>query len=307
MAKRSMSSHARINSHPAKRQRDHQDPPCPNSMGTRSRDWANLADGPAGLIAELALANDVADYVRFRAVCRPWRRCTPDPRAGGLDGRYLPRRWIMLDKAIDASRRRRFLNVSTGECIRMDLPELADAEHWLLALTPEGLLLLLHEPTMGARLLNPLTRQLTALPPVTAMLTREQQRAGHSGRDLAEALWVTGAGLVVDAAGGGGGAMVAVCFHCYSVVVAVAKPGDERWALLHDRYVSSTMAFAGRFYLAAGTRIMVLDTSGASPQLRTVVDRRVRFSGMADTAHLVDNAGELMLVHRALRRVGDSL
>ncbi|VAH58570.1 hypothetical protein VPH35_043483 [Triticum aestivum] len=111
------------------------------------RDWPNIGgDGPAGLIAELVLANDVADYIRFRAVCPPWRRSSLDPRlVGGLDGRFLPRRWIMLDKAIATSPCCYGLfNISTGECIKTDLPELA--EHKLLALIPEGLLLLLHEP-----------------------------------------------------------------------------------------------------------------------------------------------------------------
>lgn len=71
-------------------------------------------------------------------------------------------------------RRRRFLNVETGECIGTDLPELD--EHRFLTLTPEGLLLLLHEPTLTVRLLNPLTRQLADLPPVSNLLETERKR-----------------------------------------------------------------------------------------------------------------------------------
>ncbi|TVU38303.1 hypothetical protein EJB05_11665, partial [Eragrostis curvula] len=156
-----------------------------------TRDWANLGrDGPTGLIAELALGRDVADYVCFRAVCRPWRRCSPAPHdlpGGVLDRRLFPRRWIMLDTAFSDHRRHRFFNVFTGKWIRMDLPELDD-HHTLLAVTPEGLLLMLHEPTLVVRLLNPLTRQLIDLPPVTPLLPPH----------LPLRLWVDGVGVTDD-------------------------------------------------------------------------------------------------------------
>ncbi|GJN11307.1 hypothetical protein PR202_ga29487 [Eleusine coracana subsp. coracana] len=89
------------------------------------RDWASLMAGPAGLIAECALSNDIADYIRFRATCRPWRACCPDPRSSSIsDRRFHPRRWIMLPSASKARNSRRcFLNVYTGQRIQVLLPE----------------------------------------------------------------------------------------------------------------------------------------------------------------------------------------
>lgn len=263
-----------------------------NSASTSTRDWANLGDGPAGLIAELALASDVADYVRFRAVCQPWRRCSPDPRAGGLDGRFLPRQWIMLDKALAGPRRHRFLNISTGECIHMDLPELA--EHTLLALTPEGLLLLLHESTLVVRLLNPLTHQLTHLPPVTALLSPEQSRSRRCGLQIK--VMVSGVGLVADSS-------LAVSFFD-PMVLAVAKPGDDSWTVAHNDGMNTTLSFAGRFYCATYRGVMVLNMGSDQqpPRLHMVADRSKSFyfNPMAHSLHLADNGGELMLVHRTL-------
>ncbi|KAF7017086.1 hypothetical protein CFC21_030577 [Triticum aestivum] len=245
------------------------------------------------MIAELALASDVADYVRFRAVCQPWRRCSPDPRAGGLDGRFLPRQWIMLDKSFAGPRRHRFLNVSTGECIRMDLPELAG--HTLLALTPEGLLLLLHEPSLVVRLLNPLTHQLTDLPPMTALLTPEQHRSWSCGFEMGKLISVSGVGLVAEAS------TVAVSFFNQGFVVA--KPDDVSWTVVGNGSMSSCMPFAGRFYCANYRGVMLLTTSSDQqpPRLHMVVDRSKScdlFQMMRTHHQLVDNGGELMLVLR---------
>ncbi|EMS46867.1 hypothetical protein TRIUR3_08522 [Triticum urartu] len=129
------------------------------------RDWADLIAGPVGLIAERVLADDVADYLRFRAVCRTWRRCTASPHAhDSLDRRFHPRRWIMLAQTLGAIRKRRdFLNISTGERIRVNLPELR-YQYVFGATSDGGLIVLCDKRTYVVRLLNPLTRQLTTLP-----------------------------------------------------------------------------------------------------------------------------------------------
>lgn len=117
------------------------------------------------MVAERALSNDVADYIRSRAACSAWRRRSEDPRAhGGLCRQFHPRQWIVLRDKRDAARphRRRFLNVSTGECIRMVLSELDG--HTVLAVMPDE-----REPAV--RLLNPLTGLRTDLPSVTAPLS----------------------------------------------------------------------------------------------------------------------------------------
>jgi hypothetical protein len=60
-------------------------------------DWANLATELAEDIAGRLLSADVSEYIRFRAVCRPWRELTDDPRAqGGLDIRFRPHHWFQL-------------------------------------------------------------------------------------------------------------------------------------------------------------------------------------------------------------------
>ena len=74
----------------------------------------------------------------------------------------------MLGEVHAAPSRRFFLNTSTGECVQVDISDLRD--HDVLAITAEGLLVLLHEPD-HVRLLYLFTGHFLAdLPPVTTLL-----------------------------------------------------------------------------------------------------------------------------------------
>ena len=285
----------------------------PNSdlCALRRRDWASLSFGPAVLIAERVLSANLADYVRLRAVCSTWRRCTEDPRAdargGALDRRFHPRQWIMLDDSVGRVRPRhsRFLNVSTGDCVRMELPELTGRV--VLAPTPEGLLLLLNDDeTHAVCLLNPLTGSRTDLPPATALLSGyKPDRFFQRSTGNEEALEVYGVGITHDST-------VVVNFGEHRQL-AVARPGNDHWTRMRceeDRIGGPILSFAGRVYCIVCETVMVVETSPDEhpPRLAKVamigdpIERSSRpLLNVLDTLHLVDNGGELMVVHRIPR------
>ncbi|TVU04337.1 hypothetical protein EJB05_50103, partial [Eragrostis curvula] len=258
--------------------------------------WAELTYGLAGLIAERALANGVEDYLSFHAVCREWRRSAKAIAVlaqGCLDRRFFPRRWIML-REVSSSSRRRFLNVSTGECVHTELPELDG--YRLLNATAEGLLALLDASTYAVRLLNPLTRQLAELPSLYPLLPAET-RHEISRYGLAYALELVGLGLAGDAT-------VALCFHMPRILV-VAKPGDSSWTLVDSgkRWIYSAMSFEGRFYCADGSAVMALEPTTADQPPRLVVVAKITIPVSLlcrDTVHLVEGDGKLFLLHRKI-------
>ncbi|KAM0830546.1 hypothetical protein ACQ4PT_066135 [Festuca glaucescens] len=262
-------------------------------------DWSSLGDGTAGMIAERLLADDVTDYVCFRAVCRPWRQCTGDPRAHGmLDRRFLPRRWIMLREEAADPDRRRLLNVSTGQCVQAHLPELRG--HDVCASTVEGLLVLLNRVTYAVRLLNPLTRQVADLPPATTLYSL-YWRAGMYDADPTLDFKVSAADLADDAA------TVAVLFEEVQML-AVAKPGDKQWTLVEQgTSFSRAISFAGCFYCTTDSDINMVDIRDSQPP-RLVVAAKIspQLSGIASTMHLLDNDGELLLFSHTIKlRAGE--
>uniref|UniRef100_A0A0E0EDK0 KIB1-4 beta-propeller domain-containing protein n=1 Tax=Oryza meridionalis TaxID=40149 RepID=A0A0E0EDK0_9ORYZ len=253
-----------------------------------------MTSGPAGLVAERALANDVADYIRFRAMCRA---CMATVRRGRPARRRRPRPPLPPPPVDHAPRTttRSLTGVPavSSTSIQIDLPELDG--HWVFGPTAEGLLLLLDKRTSVVRLLNPLTRHRADLPPLIPLINVPWLRqfcldySGNIRKDMRELFDVSCAGLADDST------IVLHSLYPRTMLVA-AKLGDERWTLLHDGSpFMSTIPFGGRFYCA--TKRGTGGGDGRPPRLVTAAKLAFPVGLKAHTLHLVDNGGELMLVH----------
>uniref|UniRef100_A0A0D9VYS1 KIB1-4 beta-propeller domain-containing protein n=1 Tax=Leersia perrieri TaxID=77586 RepID=A0A0D9VYS1_9ORYZ len=242
-------------------------------INTDWRDWTNLGEGPAGLIAERILSNDFA--VRGDSA--------PRTRA---DRRFHPRQWVLFET--DENHGRGFVNLCSG---RLNLlPEIRD--HDVFGPTTEGLLVLVDRTTYVVRLLNPFTRQASNLPPTTELLSPDGCRLELRYKSLK----VSGAGLADDFT-------VAVLFGDIDTV-AVAKPGDVHWTVVHralgGTWLAAGLSFAGNFYCASATQVMVVKMSAECPPRMAIAAKLPRpiSAMMLDSVHLVEIEGKLMLVDR---------
>ncbi|TVU38324.1 hypothetical protein EJB05_11687, partial [Eragrostis curvula] len=259
------------------------------------RDWASLTAGPAALIAERALSNDVADYVRFRTVCTAWRALCPDPRAQEIsDRRFHPRQWIMLPSNFNVDRRRCFVNVSTGEKIHVGILDLR--RYYFRGPTAEGFLVLCQKSTHVVQLLNPITGQVTDLPCANTLLDPDPDPVTT---DQLRSLDFCSAGVTNDNT-------VALLYDFHKF--AIAKPGQEAWRRLDvgQHRIMAALPFAGRMYCVTEKKILVVDedNTSASPRLVVVADFKLEreFSLLYDRMHPVfDERGGLVLVHRTHR------
>jgi hypothetical protein len=184
-------------------------------------------------IASRLLRYDVAEYIRLRAPCKEWRNCTAEPREGDI--RFRPRRWIMLSNRTDGDGRR-FLNLSTGACARVDLPELYPQ---YLETSTEGLLLVRHKSSHAARLLNPLTRALIDLPPITMDL--------GSAYDVWTGLFVCASRVIYAGISDETSppSVVLLMTDGRGRAIVYAKPGDQRWTVMDDEPWRSSPYHAG--------------------------------------------------------------
>ncbi|TVU18859.1 hypothetical protein EJB05_34974, partial [Eragrostis curvula] len=145
--------------------------PIPSARKRQAQvlDWASLPPDIAVTIADLLLAEDVVDYMSFRAVCSPWRTSTSSPRDPTLrDARLRPRRWVALCDGVrpaDAGEIA-FFNTRTGRRLRVRLPDLQCHSHRIVGFTDDGLVILFHKTTSALRVVHPFTGVSLDLPPL---------------------------------------------------------------------------------------------------------------------------------------------
>ncbi|ONM60635.1 uncharacterized protein [Zea mays] len=263
------------------------------------RDWAGLAPLAVEKIADRLRDEDVADFMRFRLVCKLWMDGSGirKPRELGarvIDHSFHPRRWILLtDEKKEADEatptRRMLLNLTTRKTIQVDLPELAG--HSVVpgpAAAPEGMLVVRDERSLVVRLLNPLTRHVVDLPTLLTLRPGNRRR-GPVPSSFAEDHEVTAAGFA--------DASTIVVYLGNANQLVVARPGDARWTLVGgldpEFPLRSTATFQSRFYCVDRCQLLVVDME-RGPRAQLVVaanlERRYRTVGM------VDDGGRLMAV-----------
>ncbi|KAL6610023.1 hypothetical protein ACP70R_039992 [Stipagrostis hirtigluma subsp. patula] len=245
------------------------------------RDWANLLPELVDEISGRLLSLDVAEYLRFRAVCRPWRGLTADPRSGPLDSRFRPRNWAVLTITQNAGPRRHLLNLSTAASLRVDIPALSTHCHLCAA---DGLLVLFDRATKAIRLVDPLSNAITNFP---AMAELFQNARGMNPR------LINGAGFDDSTSP----PSLVLCLRDIVSTAIFAQPGDARWTPVtpgqasYSRYDSSgkvlfhsLLSRRGRCYLASPEGSVYFLELRPLPRLVEVVDQRPMCP--PDTHHL---------------------
>ncbi|KAJ1695318.1 hypothetical protein LUZ63_012016 [Rhynchospora breviuscula] len=254
------------------------------------RDWATLLIDLVVRIGLILLADDVTEFVRFRAVCRSWRSCAPNPK--DLDSRFHPRKWIMYS-SIDspATTAFDFVNLSTGKKLLVDLTELRCG--YSLIYVVDGLCLLKNNRTHMLALLNPFTRFLTHLP----------NRVSHNSRQFPFVLeHIAGilSGVYISSS-----SMVVLRFDIDdeedSIHLVYAKPTDSMWIAIDIEIMpSDSFLYRDQFYMIDPneglTRINLHHEKNSHTQVTDVVVPCDRDFMDLDDCYLVECDGKFIMV-----------
>jgi hypothetical protein len=267
----------------------------------RWRDWKNLTTDLVKDIAGRLLTFDIAEYLRFRAACKPWRDCTANPREGDeMDARFRPRDWIMLHRC-GAPSARTIVNLATGARANVNFPELEDY-HQLC--TADGLLVLLLKGGNQVSLFNPLTRALIQFPPLIVVQPVNDPSVFPTEWVRVNPTAIIGAGIDDSTSP----CTLVLCLQAVLHPVICAKPGDEHWVFgrvseqptaERDALLQSPVSFGGRCYLttAAGTiKVLDLNPGAPWPLVRFLLDEDPPLNAETSSSFLVRSQGRMLMV-----------
>lgn len=238
----------------------------------------------AELIAKCLLADDVVDYISFRAVCKGWRSRTASPRS--LASCFRPRHWLMLtdgDANLHMADRRRFFNLRSGRSLLLRLPELDS--HTIFTAT-DGLLILVDNSTRIVRIFNPFTRYLIDLPPLPTLT---------SSSKLEILAMIKGFNISIS----GGDCPTAVLFSLFWQAVYFAKPGDLSWkSITLKHFPNSFLFFNDKWYFTDYQNgIHIFEPDLKSVKLR--IPKKIPDSGgLNNTYYLLEYNSDIFLINR---------
>jgi hypothetical protein len=225
----------------------------------------NLPELVVSKVAEIALRTDVTDYIRLRTICKTWRVIAKaDPKFMGMDPRYFPRNWEIIEKGARREGKTRFMHTLTDASIWLDIPPeygnvIASAEGCLILASGRGC-------QHKLRLFNPVTRAVADLPNVP--------------RDSK----ITSAGFIYD-----GEAdvypTVVLCTEDPIQWIVYYKPGDTEWRILDYEeeehvellpYPAGGLSVRGRFYVPTPTGNLRMLEPRPHPHLVYVATQEAR-------------------------------
>ncbi|KAJ4779131.1 hypothetical protein LUZ62_063388 [Rhynchospora pubera] len=255
------------------------------------RDWANLLIDLVVRIGFILLADDVTEFVRFRAVCHSWRSCTPNPK--DLDGRFHPRKWVMYSSLdFPATAAFDFVNLSTGKKLLVDLTELRCG--YSLIYVVDGLCLLENNRTHTLALLNPFTRFLTHLPHQVCHNSRQFPFVlEHTPDSTLSGVYISSSSMVV--------LRFDIDDEEDSIHLVYAKPTDSMWRAIDIEIMpSDSFLYRDQFYMIDPIegliRINLHHEKNSQTQVTDVVVPCDRDFMDLDDCYLVECDGKFIMV-----------
>ncbi|XP_073113458.1 F-box protein At2g26160-like [Elaeis guineensis] len=271
--------------------------------------WIMLPADLVQIIAEF-LTEDIREYIRFRAVCKPWRAVTVDLRTMPSLPPQLP--WLMLSSDEAFTNTRSFYRLSDRSILNFHLPELAgkrivgSADGWLLSVGAPSTI----------SLFNPLTRAQIQLPPlrmIPQLLQSLVEEADAENVDIEEAQEDQGeeavrryfmdsdhakdlliSKAIIIHSDNMNDCVIVMMLSCLGKLV-FARPGDIEWTTPDQRfYCTDILWHQGQLYaVGMGGAVGVCELN-PNFEITKITDR----IDSSCWCYLVEFGGDLLVVFR---------